>query len=481
MRIYKLLIAFVLSALLVIWDAFSLSPRYVAFAGFDSATAFCTHFPEDCVREMGAKDLVKQAQPVDVVDAVVVDEYPAQYKAPPKGSPPGTPQVRRRTGGRISGQNWAKPRGSATKILTGLGVLGDIASIATLVLTAAGANSLAKIAEAEYCASDEPNKDEVCLDAGAIYDMYYDIQFPGGSPTVGQVYAGNTCFTPPFNLLNPGSQYPTVTDAKGKNVRVADYAFRINRALVIRSCGDRLQWKDWPSNHRSIAVDNYLPVTTIVNNFTSDSIVNIDLSSDPDGPVKIDIDGDGVVDEEVSNGREVFVYAPHQYIVTFNFNLDAPNFSPGGDGLPRPDYFHPDPVVAPDGGDGGDGGDGTSFDMPGSDDSIPPVVSDDELVSDDGSPPNDGDGDATNGLGGSSCIECTSEYRTENFLYYFGDNLETKFPFDAFGNIPSGSSSACPRVIFFNREKEICFVNDIFGYAKYPVWAAFLIRLILAL
>lgn len=83
------------------------------------------------------------------------------------------------------------------------------------------------------------------------------------------------------------------------------------------------------------------------------------------------------------------------------------------------------------------------------------------------------------------CIDCKElTYTSQNFFVYTQQKFitEPKFPFDIFGDIPfSSSSNECPTVTMFSRSKELCFINDSIGMAKYPVWIAWMFRLVFSL
>ena len=85
----------------------------------------------------------------------------------------------------------------------------------------------------------------------------------------------------------------------------------------------------------------------------------------------------------------------------------------------------------------------------------------------------------------TECIECKElKYTNKNFFVYAQEKFitEPKFPFDIFGNIPSGSASnRCPTVSMYGRSKEMCFVPDAIGMLKYPVWISWMFRLVLSI
>jgi hypothetical protein len=71
---------------------------------------------------------------------------------------------------------------------------------------------------------------------------------------------------------------------------------------------------------------------------------------------------------------------------------------------------------------------------------------------------------------GSSCQQ-------SGFISCVTTKFSTKFPFDIFANIPAGSAVSCPKIEFFFKEFDICFLYDAIKVLKFPAVAALLVRL----
>lgn len=81
------------------------------------------------------------------------------------------------------------------------------------------------------------------------------------------------------------------------------------------------------------------------------------------------------------------------------------------------------------------------------------------------------------------CEECEEDnFSKITFYDHVYAQMITKFPFDIFGDINSLSSdNECPKILLFDYEKELCFINDSLSGIKYPIWIAWIIRLVLSL
>ena len=78
-----------------------------------------------------------------------------------------------------------------------------------------------------------------------------------------------------------------------------------------------------------------------------------------------------------------------------------------------------------------------------------------------------------------------TQFNQTNFFEYALDKFlnNPKFPFDIFGNLPQPEETdyQCPTVVMFDYEKELCVVNEGLSVLKYPVWIAWLIKLVLSI
>jgi hypothetical protein len=71
---------------------------------------------------------------------------------------------------------------------------------------------------------------------------------------------------------------------------------------------------------------------------------------------------------------------------------------------------------------------------------------------------------------GTSCSQT-------GFIPCVRTKFQTKFPFDIFFNLPSGTAITCPKITLMYKEFDICFLYDSFKIIKYPIAAALLVKL----
>lgn len=83
------------------------------------------------------------------------------------------------------------------------------------------------------------------------------------------------------------------------------------------------------------------------------------------------------------------------------------------------------------------------------------------------------------------CIECDDiTFTQKNFFLYAQEKFidDPRFPFDIFGDLPTAASAnQCPTVELFDMSKELCFINDSLAILKYPVWIAWMFRLVFSI
>jgi hypothetical protein len=78
------------------------------------------------------------------------------------------------------------------------------------------------------------------------------------------------------------------------------------------------------------------------------------------------------------------------------------------------------------------------------------------------------------------CVDCPQDqFSNENFFSYALDQFSNKFPFDALGSPPVSPGIVCPLLNIYNRQFELCFINQTISGLKFPVWIIWLLKLIL--
>ena len=227
---------------------------------------------------------------------------------------------------------------------------------------------------------------------------------------------------------------------------------------------DGIPWDDWDEGTKNTAVERYF------NDKTLEAFKELIEETRPEFPdmepgdrIIIDTDFSYVGDTVVEKDDE-FVYLPQPD------NIDSPVISPPGNNSPdngNPDSGSPGTNVTKD------------LDKKDKDKDISPVNP---------SPPKEDEpeeeDEEEDPVFKEECPECElTSFTNQNFLIYAWTKFidEPKFPFDIFGDMPSGDNNKCPSISMFGYKEEFCIINESLGVLKYPIWIRFMLRMVFSI